>query len=381
MRQLLTGDGYSGKPWRRRSCLRTVLKQDLSNTLFFALLLLVLLGILKLLSPFAGSLLAAFCLAIVFDPLHEKTKRWWPRLNPSVRSALVVLAVVVFLGIPLALLGWSIAAESENMSVVLKKWGATVQEFRQGDFSSTMPWMQAVMNFMHRVLGLSTEEIQQRFVNKFAQGLGAITAFGADIAQHALNFVFHLFIMLFTFFFFLKDGKTYRDQIANLIPLSVKDTREILQRVHDIIVGVVRGWLLTSIVQGICAAIGYFIVGLQAAVLLGVLTAAIGLLPVIGTLGVWIPVAAFLFLKGMVWKGVFILFWGGFVVVGLNDTLIRPYLVGQRAEMPILYLFFALLGGAEIWGAKGIVLGPLLVAVAPLLLEIYRQKYLHRPEV
>ena len=139
-------------------------------------------------------------------------------------------------------------------------------------------------------------------------------------------------------------------------------------------------FFLPSLIQGVLATIGYWIIGVDGAILLGALTALMGLLPLVGTFGIWVPTAVFFILKGSLGKGIFLFAWGALVIVGMTDTIIRPYLVGKKAELPLFVLFFALLGGAEVWGAKGILLGPLLAAVAPVLLKMYQQRFLRSRE-
>ena len=358
-----------------------MVKKQISAVFFFALFALTFYGIGRLLFPFAGAILSAFCLAVVFHPLYRGLRNWKPRWTRSIHAFLTVVAILIVIVVPVSLLVWTIVSESQHLSAAMQKWGTTVQQLRQGDFSDTLPWMRHVRWWMHRTLGLGPEEFRQRFVGKFAEGLSVITAFGAGMAQHTLNFLFDLFVMLFTLFFFLRDGEDMNRRLERLAPLPRQETEDLVERVHGMIIGVVRGWFLTSVVQGACATVGYFIVNVEGAVLLGVLTAISGLLPVIGTLGVWVPVGIFLLIKGRIWKGVFILLWGAFIVVGLGDAFVRPYLVGRRIELPILYLFFALLGGVEVWGVKGVILGPLLVAIAPLLLAIYQQRYLRAKAV
>jgi predicted PurR-regulated permease PerM len=125
----------------------------------------------------------------------------------------------------------------------------------------------------------------------------------------------------------------------------------------------------------------YLAVGIEGAVLLGALTAFFGLVPGVGTLGIWVPAAIFLLAKGLYWRSAFVLVWGAFIVVGLIDSMLRPYLIGKRVELPLFVLFFALLGGVAVWGAKGIIIGPILVAITPVLLDIYRDRYLHGPDM
>ena len=132
---------------------------------------------------------------------------------------------------------------------------------------------------------------------------------------------------------------------------------------------------LTALVQGITGAVGYLIVGAPAVAVLGFLTALASLIPSIGTTLVWLPLAVVYFIKHAYLKGIFVLAWGLFVV-GLLDNFLRPLFMRGKSDLPFLALFFGLLGGMQIWGFKGILLGPLLMAVLPALLDAYRQRYL-----
>src|SRR6185295_1558330 len=123
----------------------------------------------------------------------------------------------------------------------------------------------------------------------------------------------------------------------------------------------------------------YLAVGVEGAVLLGALTAFFGMVPGVGTVGIWVPVGIFLLAKGMYWRSAIVLAWGALIVVGLIDSMVRPYLIGKRLELPLYVLFIALLGGVIVWGAKGVIIGPILVAITPVLLDIYRDRYLRSP--
>ena len=194
-------------------------------------------------------------------------------------------------------------------------------------------------------------------------------------------FIFDLLVMFFTLFFLFRDGEKWFSFSHDLTPMSRSDKEHVMTRIHDTVIGVSRGWLLTGLIQGVTATVAYLAVGMDGAVLLGALTAFFGLVPGVGTVGIWVPVAIILLAKGLYWRSAFILVWGAFVVVGLIDSIARPYLIGRRIELPLFVLFFALLGGVIVWGAKGVIIGPILVGIAPVLLDIYRDRYLRTPEV
>jgi predicted PurR-regulated permease PerM len=351
-------------------------KRGIYNAFFFIFLIAVLWGILKILEPFAGALLSAVVIAITFYPFYEQTARWMPKRSDTLRSLLTVLGILIFFVGPLVLFGWILSLESESFGTLVKGWGDAMARWRGGHLLDSVTLFRPFRAWLGQTFGISLYQLEQALFGRIGQSLGMLTRASAEMAQNIIIFLFQLLLMMFTLFFLFRDGKRYKKRLEALFPMPAADTREVLGTVHDTIVGVVRGWLLTSIVQGVCATIGYLIVGLPGAVLAGMVTALIGLLPVVGTFGVWIPIGLFLLAKGMIWQGIFVLIWGALVVVSFIDTIVRPYLVGQRAEMPLLFLLFALLGGVEVFGAKGIIVGPILIAMAPLLFDIYRRRYL-----
>jgi predicted PurR-regulated permease PerM len=353
-----------------------MIRRQIYDYFFLLLLAVVSYGILKLLSPFAGPLLAALLCAVTFYPMHEALQRRFPKLPPSFQAAVTDSLVFIFFVTPVILLSWALIQESTSLIAVANQGSATVAQWREGNILESTPWMSHVRFFLTKTFGLRRAEFRENFIGWVNVALQHLSQTGPLLAKHLILLVVDLLIMLFALFFMFRDGKTLSRAVQNLIPLRQENKEQLTARIHDIAIGLARGLILTSLIQGLVATAGYLIVGADGAVLLGVLTALSGLVPVIGTLGIWVPASAFYFLKGSFMKGTFLLIWGSVVIVGLMDTLVRPYLVGKTLKLPLFALFLALVGGVEVWGGKGIILGPLVIAIAPVLLEIYRHRYL-----
>ena len=345
---------------------------------YFLLLVLgfVSYGVLKLLSPCAGALLAALMCAVTFYPMYQALHRWFPKMRASVRAAIANTLVFIFFVTPILLLAWAIIGESTSLIPVLKQASTTIGQWHDGNFMDSAPWMTHVHYFVANAFGMKRALFQENVINGVDKTMEFLSLSGTLLAKNALQFLVDLMIMLFALFFMFHDGEKFTQYLFALMPIRSKDKEHLSARIHDTVIGIARGLFLTSLVQGVVSTIGYLIVGVHGSVLLGALTAVMGLLPVVGTFGIWVPTGIFFLIQGSYLKGTFLLLWGMFVVVGLVDTLIRPYLVGKKAQLPMYALFFALLGGVEVWGTKGIILGPLIVAIAPVLLDMYQQRYL-----
>ena len=98
------------------------------------------------------------------------------------------------------------------------------------------------------------------------------------------------------------------------------------------------------------------------------------LLPFGGTTLITIPVSLYLFLQGDNVKGIFMLIWGLGVVVTI-DNVLKPLFIGTRIKLPMLILFFGILGGLAVFGALGLILGPVVFVLLAVLLDLYTEEY------
>jgi predicted PurR-regulated permease PerM len=141
------------------------------------------------------------------------------------------------------------------------------------------------------------------------------------------------------------------------------------------VTGVARGAMITSLAQGLAATIGFLILGTPSAFLLGFVSMLLSVIPLLGTALVWGPACVYYFWSGSALKGAFLLVWS-IAVTGSIDNFLRPWLIGSRENIPFFWLFFSIVGGLQVFGLFGVLLGPLAIAVLTILLDIYRQAYL-----
>jgi len=355
-----------------------MVRQKLYNYFFLILLLSCLFGLVELLSPFFGALVGAVFCGVIFYPLYERLGKWLPRKSAMLRALIAEGLVVVFFVIPLIFLTWGIVQESAELQPQMKEWGATLGQLRKGNVIAGVPLMGDVRSFSASTFGMKQVEFKADVAERVNQLLDKVSLFGTQAAKNTVVFALESLIMLFSLFFVFRDGLRFLLYVEDLIPMRKSDKDKLGATIQDTLIGVARGLFFTALAQGMMATVAYFIVGADGAIILGLLTAVIGLIPVIGTFGVWVPVGVYYFMQGSFLKGLFIFAWGALVVVAFCDAILRPYLVGKKGELHFFALFFALLGGVEVWGAKGMILGPLLVAVVPVMLEIYQCRYLRQ---
>lgn len=197
----------------------------------------------------------------------------------------------------------------------------------------------------------------------------------SSLARDAFSLAFDLSVMLFTLFFFYKDGRGLFWRLYHLLPLEERHKEKVLNRLNNTMAAVVKGVLATAFVQGVLAGGAYVVLGVPFALVLAAITALLSLLPVGGTALVWVPVAGYLFASGPIWKGIAMVAWGSLVVVGLVDNVLKPLYIGHGTQLPTLFLFFSILGGLAAYGFIGVFLGPILFAILLTVIHIYEEEY------
>jgi predicted PurR-regulated permease PerM len=193
-----------------------------------------------------------------------------------------------------------------------------------------------------------------------------------------LLFTVNVLIALITLFFLLRDGKEFFSRLQRLLPMDQEHQQRLFKNIVDAVLAVVHGSLVVGMVQGLLAGLAYHFLGVPFAVLWGVVTGFAALLPVGGSTLVSIPATLYLFLQGETLRAIMLLVWS-LGIVGSVDNILKPLIIGNRLGLPVLFLFFGILGGLTLFGALGIVLGPVIFALLRALLDLYSREY-RQPE-
>ena len=346
------------------------LRERIGVITFFGVLLTFLGLAVLLLVPFAGPLLCALSAAIILWPAHCWVARQLPGSSRTFRAFLSATATLVLLVGPLVAVTISVSNEASAMWPTLREHLVIIKS-RMDDSSAARPaWMSRL-----------PPALAQRIEETFRQSQEKMLAAGNHVAQKAAeiagNLALNILVLIatillfeFVLFFLLRDGDRFRRQWNELLPFPEDLKKRLQHRAESVVQGVFRGIVIVGLIQTAILAIAYLIVGVRGFVLLTALTAVGTLIPGIGVGLIWIPVAALFFVKGIVWKGVTMVVFG--VIAGTSDNILRPLIAGPAMELPLLWFLLALLGGLNFFGALGILLGPMIFAILPILLDVYR---------
>jgi len=348
-------------------------RQQVFALCFLALLLLLLYQIAIIFRPFLVPILWAAILARLAFPLHRwlaKTLRGRAGLSAGVLTVgLLLLGVVPILSLTLLLVD-----EAGRAYASVNTWVQTGGVKRLPEYLSRLPiaggWLQESLG---RLIVSNGD-----FAGSLLQGTRAVSIFLlghiTDLARNAFQFTAAFLVMMFTLFFFFKDGHRLYQGFYELVPLEEAHKKKFFIRLDQTMMAVVQGLVVTAIVQGLLAGAAYWALGVPFPVVLTAFTALAALIPFGGTALIWGPVTIYLFLLGPIWKAVVMLAWG-LGVVTMVDNFLKPLLIGQGAQLPTLFLFFSILGGLVTYGFIGLFLGPILLAILMTAIQIYREEY------
>ena len=228
---------------------------------------------------------------------------------------------------------------------------------------------------------VSAADLQQWFVNGARSILEFALSGGRQILLGAIGVVIGLLLMLFVLYFLFRDGEEMAGRLVRLIPLEASRKARLSAHLSDVMRAVVVGSLATALVQGALLGLAFGIAGLPSPVVFAFLASLAALLPMVGTALVWAPATIVLYAQGRPAWALFMLLWGA-VLVGSVDNFLRPRLISGRAEISTLPVFFGVMGGLAAFGAIGMFVGPLIIALGLALLgfveegsvELRRQK-------
>jgi predicted PurR-regulated permease PerM len=180
-------------------------------------------------------------------------------------------------------------------------------------------------------------------------------------------------LTFYLLFYFLRDRREILTQIKLLLPLDDGESNYLFRRIHETIYGVVFGILITAIIQGILGGLIFWFLELPNAVFWGLVMALLAIVPILGAFVVWIPAAMYLILTGS-WTDAALLTAFGIVVIGGIDNVLYPMLAGGRLKMHTVAAFVSIVGGIILFGASGIILGPLALTMTVAMVEIWRAR-------
>lgn len=316
-----------------------------------------------------------FLAAVIATATHGLYQRLARRLGGRrhLAATIMTIGVVVLLLVPFAVIGTVIVREA------IQAFDFVQRAMREGGLDALAARLPDRLEGPARRL-LAAIPVAPETLTGQAAGTGVqIARVLGDVVASIARTLFSAAMMLIAYFAMLTEGRRLLGWIEDVSPLRGRQTIELLAEFRTVSRSVLRSTVVTAAAQAAVATIGYVIAGVPNVVFFGFLTFFASFVPSVGTAVVALPIAAVLFLVGSTWQAIFLTAWS-LAVVGLVDNLLKPLLIRGGMHLHGVVIFFSLLGGILVFGAIGLLVGPLAVTFFLAMIRFgYRDFTPHRP--
>lgn|SRR5579884_36029 len=343
-----------------KSAPRTTTTSDrLTTVLSYGALILLGVATYLILAPFLVPLAWSAIFAIFFYPLHKALAR---RFKPTLAALLSTLLVTFLLIVPALLVLFYTTREALDAASRLQN---ALLKPESNLPSHAVEWLRA-----H--LPASLQDMD--FYTPFRQGTEKIAAYVAGklgaLLKNLFSFFVDLFIVIFSLFFMFRDGESIVHGASHLMPFDAPIQEDVMRESRELIFASVAVGLLVAAVQGALGGLAFAVTGIPTPLFWGVVMGFFSLVPVVGSALIWVPAALWLGFSGHWGKAIVVVaICGG--VAGVADNIIRPLLLRNRTRLNELLLFLSVIGGLQVFGLLGLVIGPAIIAAALGVFRVY----------
>jgi predicted PurR-regulated permease PerM len=325
---------------------------------YLLIALIVVLGITlgKQLFEFFPGLLGAVTLYILMRQHFFKLtviKSWKKWVTATV---FIVGSMIVFV-LPVILM----------IQVLLPKFSEFTSD--PAKLSSMIDILSQKLRHISPMLAISPEQ-----VNSLTQNL---TASLPTVLSATLNMLTNAVLAFFLLYFMLVDGRKMEYTIQKYLPLQDSNIDDVWNATRVMVVSNAIGIPVLAACQAVVAMLGYWIFGVEAYILWGVLTGVFSLVPIIGTAVIWIPLCLYLFVTGESGAGFGLLMYS-LLVTGSIDNILRFTMLKKLGDVHPIITALGIIVGIPLFGFMGFIFGPLLISYFLLLIKIYRVEFAPR---
>jgi len=323
----------------------------------------------RIMVPFFVPITWAAVLVILFYPLYEKLLKHVK--TKGLASTLMCLIIIIIIIGPIAYLFVALINEATVAVVKVNEMYKTGQLNEM--FSFDVPWFESLKVKLSQYYDMSKinfDEIAKDAVDNVS---GIIVNQTTWLVANGTKTVFYFLLMIFSMYYFFKDGEKVVLKIRRLLPLTPNQINVTFKQLRDIIQATMYGGVVVALIQGLIGGILFFAIGIPSPVFWGAIMAFLSIIPFLGAFIIYIPAGIILILGGSYIKGLIVIGLGT-IVISQIDNILRPMLMSGKTSMHPLLLFFTIMGGIYIFGLLGLVIGPLVTAIFLTVLKIFEFK-------
>jgi len=301
-------------------------------------------------------------MVFVFHPVHRRIAA---RVRSRSISALIsTIVVIVLIVVPVTLASVALVRELTEIAQSVQQRGTDV-------FDANSPGFGPIIQWAGHYLDSVDFDLRQFVVDQLKGFSGGIARQTIGLVGGIVRTIVSAFFIVFTMYYLFRDSEKIIAFAPQMLPLDRKQSEDLIKRAKEVIGASVHGVVTVGLIQGSVGGLAFWFLGLPSAVLWTFVMIVLSIIPMTGAPFVWIPAAVSLAMTGHWGRALILVAWGVLVIHPI-DNFLRPRLVTKRAKLHELLVFFSVIGGLEVFGIMGIVLGPLLLAITISLLGVFK---------
>lgn len=334
-----------------------ITEKDIRKIAFIAIIALFVVLSFFIIRPVFFSLFGGLILAYIFMPVHKFLLKYVK--IKAVSAAIVSILAVAIIVVPL----WFI------LPLVSQ------QVFELYKISQNLELTSLIKTVFRTTSDQFASQIDLTVKNAFSK---VVTSIINSILDFLINFAIltlHLLLLVFVFFFTLKDEEKLRNFASGLLPFGKNQERQFIKQFNDITKSILYGQIVAGIIQGLLAAALLYLFRVPNALVLSFIALILSIIPVIGPGFVYVPVTIYLAIAGhpVMALAYFLL---NLLVVSPTDSLFRSHFVSRRTNISQAIILIGMIGGLFVFNILGIILGPLILAYLITFLKAYKENTL-----
>ncbi len=340
--------------------------KKIQNYTLIALLLGISILFFWMVRPYWYPVFWAAVVAALFHPLYLRFVRRFGGRR-SLAAGLTEIIIIVLLVLPLLGIIALIIQQAISVYGDIERYLSIIALRQFITAAKEWPWLSRLLEVIDINDVTSRLSAMGSTISKWLYQVVARSG------QYTARWLLQLFIMLYTLFYFLRDGDRFLKRLMSLLPLGDRYELLLYRRFVSTAKATLKGTVLIGAIQGLIGGLAFVITGMPAAVFWGMIMVIVAIIPGVGASLILVPTIVIMLILGNWWQAVVLTI--ALVISGLIDNVLRGPLVGKDIQLHPLLIFFATLGGIIAFGVSGVVIGPIITAFLISIWQIYEEKY------
>lgn len=321
-----------------------------------------------LFAPYLSAIFVAALFSVMFYGIYSFFEKILSN-RKMMASVITCILIAIIIVLPIAGVGKMVANEVSGI----------VEYFSAEDTNSQQAILTLVEKFKQSTTGrtvfahVDVTDMRESIIQLVKKVSGAVGPIIKKTYNSIVNGAIWIFVMFFSLFYFFIDGRRFVDRIKYLSPLRDKHEDMLIEKFVSMTRATLKGTLIIGGVQGILGGIAFMIAGVSSPILWMVVMIFLSIIPALGASLIIIPGGIIMLTIGYTWQGIFLIIVG--FAVSTVDNFLRPKLIGKDTKMHSLLVFFSTIGGMSVYGIIGFVIGPIVMALAIAMWDIFATEF------